>query len=153
MLRWKDVLIYAKYNNPEPPYRQEKTEKAWQQVLTPAQFRVLRQKGTEPPYRNAYCRLYEPGIYVCAGCGNLLFSASEKYHAISGWPSFTQPISKSAVKYIFDSSFRMQRIEVQCNVCDGHLGHVFPDGPEPSGLRYCINSESLIKIDPPRKEI
>jgi peptide-methionine (R)-S-oxide reductase len=91
--------------------------------------------------------LYEPGIYVCAGCSNLLFNATEKYHAISGWPSFTQPITKSALKYLFDFSFRMQRIEVQCNVCGGHLGHVFPDGPEPGGLRFCINSASLFKIE------
>ena len=152
MLRWKDVLVYAKYGNPEPKYRLEKPEATWQRELTPAQFRVLRLKETEAPYRNAYCRLYEPGIYVCAGCGHLLFNAFEKYHAISGWPSFSQPITRSAIKYIFDSSFKMQRIEVQCNVCDGHLGHVFPDGPEPSGLRYCINSESILKTDLPTIE-
>ncbi|WP_153042879.1 peptide-methionine (R)-S-oxide reductase MsrB, partial [Rufibacter ruber] len=88
-----------------------------------------------------------PGRYVCAACGSLLFHAATKYHAISGWPSFTQPASKGAIKYLFDNSHRMQRIEVQCNVCDGHLGHVFPDGPEPFGLRYCINSESLARIE------
>lgn len=143
MLRWIDVLKYAKYSNPEPNRRVEKTEEAWRKELTPAQFRIMRQKETEPPYRNAYCRSYEPGVYTCAGCGNLLFDANTKYHAISGWPSFTQPISKGAIKYLFDNSHNMQRIEVQCNVCDSHLGHVFPDGPEPIGLRYCINSESL----------
>ena len=146
MLRWPDVIKYAKYSNPEPLYRVEKTEAAWQQQLTPAQFRVLRQKNTESPYRNLYCRSYEPGVYACVGCGSLLFSSSTKYHAISGWPSFTQALTKGAVKYLFDNSHHLQRIEVQCNVCDGHLGHVFPDGPEPSGLRYCINSESLIRI-------
>jgi len=143
MLRWIDVLKYAKYSNPEPNRRVEKTEEAWRKELTPAQFRIMRQKETEPPYRNAYCRSYEPGVYTCAGCGNLLFDANTKYHAISGWPSFTQPISKGAIKYFFDNSHNMQRMDVQCNVCDSHLGHVFPDGPEPSGLRYCINSESL----------
>jgi peptide-methionine (R)-S-oxide reductase len=147
MLRWIDVLKYAKYSNPEPYRTVVKPEEEWQHLLTPAQFKVLRQKGTEPPYRNAYCRSYEPGIYACAGCGSHLFNATEKYHAISGWPSFTQPVAKGAIKYNFDNSFNMQRLEVQCNVCDGHLGHVFPDGPEPSGLRYCINSVSLIKID------
>ena len=147
MLRWIDVLKYAKYSNPEPERRVEKTEVAWQQALTPAQYRIMRNKETEPPYRNAYCRLYEPGVYTCAGCGNFLFNATEKYHAISGWPSFTQPIAKKAIKYLFDDSHGMQRIEVQCNICDSHLGHVFPDGPAPSGLRYCINSESLSRIN------
>ena len=146
MLRWIDVLKYAKYSNPEPLQRVDKTEDEWRQQLTLAQFRVLRQHATEPPYRNAYCRSYEPGEYICAGCHNLLFNANEKYHAISGWPSFKQPVSKSAIRYLFDDSYHMQRIEVRCNVCDGHLGHVFPDGPEPTGLRYCINSESLIRI-------
>ncbi|WP_210465406.1 peptide-methionine (R)-S-oxide reductase MsrB [Rufibacter roseolus] len=146
MIRWIDVIKYAKYSNPEPAHRVELTEEEWQQRLTPAQYQILRQKGTESPYRNAYCRSYEPGVYACAGCGTLLFNASEKYHAISGWPSFTQPIAKGAIKYLFDDSHNMHRIEVQCNVCDGHLGHVFPDGPEPSGLRYCINSASLQQL-------
>jgi peptide-methionine (R)-S-oxide reductase len=146
MLRWIDVLKYAKYSNPEPYRRVEKTEAEWRQRLTPAQFNILRNKGTELPYRNKYCRSYEPGIYACMGCGSLLFNSSAKYHAISGWPSFTQPMYKGAIKYLFDDSHRMQRIEVQCNVCDGHLGHVFPDGPEPSGLRYCINSVSILKL-------
>lgn len=147
MLRWIDVLKFAKYSNPEPYRKVEKTEAEWQQLLTPAQFNILWQKGTESPYRNAYCRSYEPGVYACVGCGSLLFTATEKYHAISGWPSFTQPLAKGAIKYLFDDSHGMQRIEVQCNVCSGHLGHVFPDGPEPAGLRYCINSESLIRMN------
>ena len=140
MLRWIDVLKYAKYSNPEPDHRLELTETEWQQQLTPAQYQVMRLKGTESPYRNAYCRSYEPGMYVCVGCGTPLFRSDEKYHAISGWPSFTQPITRGALKYLFYDSHRLQRIEVQCNVCDCHLGHVFPDGPEPAGLRYCINS-------------
>lgn len=147
MLRWKDILYYAKYSNPEPFRRLERTEEEWHQQLTSTQYHVMREKGTEPPYRNAYCRSYEPGVYVCAGCGSQLFNSTEKYHAISGWPSFTQPIAKGAVRYAFDDSHNMQRIEVLCNVCNSHLGHVFPDGPEPGGLRYCINSVSLNRIE------
>ncbi|PVY39670.1 peptide-methionine (R)-S-oxide reductase MsrB [Pontibacter virosus] len=147
MLRWKDILYYAKYSNPEPLHKVEKTEEEWRQVLTPAQYAVLREKGTEPPYRNAYCRTYEPGTYTCAACGQVLFNSTEKYHAISGWPSFTQPASRGAIRYTFDDSHHMQRIEALCNVCDSHLGHVFNDGPQPGGLRYCINSASLIRLD------
>jgi peptide-methionine (R)-S-oxide reductase len=146
MLRWKDVLYYTKYATPEPYRRVKKTEAEWQKALTPAQYQVLREKGTEKPYRNAYCRSYEPGLYVCAGCENPLFTSTEKYHAISGWPSFTQPVAKCAVRYSFDDQHGMRRMEVLCTGCDGHLGHVFADGPEPSGLRYCINSESLTML-------
>jgi peptide-methionine (R)-S-oxide reductase len=145
VLRWPDILRYATYSNPEPPRRVHKTEAEWQAQLTPAQFRVLRQQHTEPPYRNAYCRSYEPGMYACAGCGSRLFDSGTKYHAISGWPSFTQPLAKNAVRYAFDTTHHMQRIEASCNVCGSHLGHVFPDGPAPSGLRYCMNSESLVR--------
>ena len=146
MLRWKDVLIYAKYGNPEPARRVVHSDAEWAQLLSPERFRVLREAATEPPYRNAYCRAYEPGRYVCAGCSSLLFDAETKYHAISGWPSFRQPAARNAIRYAFDTSFNMQRIEARCNVCGGHLGHVFPDGPEPGGLRYCMNSASLIQV-------
>jgi peptide-methionine (R)-S-oxide reductase len=150
MFRWIDVIKFAKYSNPEPYRREEKTEEGWRQQLTPAQYQVMREKGTEPPYRNAYCRSYAPGVYTCGGCGSQLFDSTTKYHAISGWPSFTQPITKGAIKYAFDDSHNMKRIEVQCNVCESHLGHVFPDGPEPTGLRYCINSESLSRTEKPK---
>jgi peptide-methionine (R)-S-oxide reductase len=146
MLRWFDVLRFAKYGNPEPPRQLTLSEAEWQARLTPAQYQILRQKGTEPPYRNAYCRSYEPGRYACAGCSTLLFDAAAKYHAISGWPSFMQPLAKNLIRYAFDDAHHMQRIEALCNVCGGHLGHVFPDGPEPTGLRYCINSACLVQL-------
>ena len=146
MLHWRDILTYARYGNPEPPRRVEKTDAEWRQLLTPPQYQVLRQQHTEPPYRNAYCRSYEPGEYVCAGCGSLLFAAETKYHAISGWPSFTQPASRGAISYHFDASHQMQRIEARCSCCGGHLGHVSADGPAPGGLRYCLNSASLRRV-------
>lgn len=151
MLRWKDIITYAKYGNPEPPRRVRHPAAEWAQLLTPQQYQVLREAATEPPYRNAYCRAYESGRYVCAGCRSLLFAADEKYHAISGWPSFRQPATRGAIAYFFDESYHMQRIEARCNVCEGHLGHVFPDGPEPAGLRYCINSASvaLLPVEAP----
>ncbi|HEX8329300.1 MAG TPA: peptide-methionine (R)-S-oxide reductase MsrB [Hymenobacter sp.] len=145
MLRWQDIITFAKYGNPEPVWRVEHTDHEWAALLPPERYRVLRQHATEPPYRNAYCRTYEPGGYACAGCDSPLFAADEKYHAISGWPSFRQPTARNAISYFFDESFNMQRIEARCNVCGGHLGHVFPDGPEPSGLRYCMNSASLVR--------
>ncbi|MCA8829516.1 peptide-methionine (R)-S-oxide reductase MsrB [Hymenobacter pini] len=145
MLRWIDILTYARYGNPEPPHRVEYSEQQWRQLLPAERFVVLREKGTEPPYRNAYCRSYEPGRYHCAGCGTVLFDSATKYHAISGWPSFTQPATRGAIRYHFDDSYHMHRIEAVCNVCGGHLGHVFSDGPAPAGLRYCINSVSLVQ--------
>ena len=146
MLRWKDVLIYAKYGNPEPPRRVRHSAAEWARRLTPTQYRVLREAATEPPYRNAYCRSYAPGHYACAGCGSLLFAAETKYRAISGWPSFRLPACRAALRYAFDEGFNMTRIEARCNVCAGHLGHVFADGPAPAGLRYCINSASLVLL-------
>lgn len=107
---------------------------------------MLRQHGTELPYRNAYCRHYGPGAYACTGCGNMLFDSAAKYHATSGWPSFMQPVAKSALGYYVDESHHLQRMEVRCNVCGGHLGHVFADGPATSGLRCCFNSASLVQL-------
>jgi len=147
MLRWIDVIKFSRYGNPEPERKIEKTDKEWKELLTDEQYRITRLKGTERPYSGAYCRSYEAGQYTCVCCGELLFDAVEKYNSLSGWPSFTQPARKSAVKYFVDNTFGMKRVEVLCNVCDAHLGHVFPDGPEPSGLRYCINSESIKRIE------
>jgi peptide methionine sulfoxide reductase msrA/msrB len=147
MLRWIDVIKFSRYGNPEAERRVEKAEEEWKRQLTPEQFKIARQKATERPYSGAYCRSYEPGQYACICCDTVLFDSNEKYNSLSGWPSFTQPITRSAIKYQVDDSHGMKRIEVLCNVCDCHLGHVFPDGPEPAGLRYCINSESIKRID------
>ena len=146
MVNWSQILMLAKLGNPPPPQRVEKTESEWQSMLTDEQYFVLRQKGTEPPYSSKLCTQFEPGLYACSGCGTVLFDASSKFNSGTGWPSFTQPVAENVVAYYLDTSYGMQRIEVNCNICGGHLGHVFPDGPEPSGLRFCINALSLKKV-------
>jgi len=145
-LTWSDVLQLARDGNPPPPRRVELSEAEWQQRLSPKQFYVLRQKGTEHAFSSTLCVAFAPGRYACAGCGSELFDAQRKFDSGSGWPSFTQPIAPAVVAYHGDFSHGMQRIETTCNVCDGHLGHVFPDGPAPSGLRYCINALALKKL-------
>lgn len=142
-LNWGDIIKFATHGNPSPEKRLEKTEEEWRELLTPEQFRITRQKGTEPAGSGALCSVYDAGEYDCICCGTPLFDSTIKYNSQSGWPSFTQPIEINAIKYEKDTSFGMVRVEVMCNTCDAHLGHVFPDGPMPSGLRYCINSESI----------
>lgn len=112
----------------------------WRQRLSAEEYRVLRQHGTEAPGSGCFLGTKTPGTYVCAGCGNPLFESGGKFESGSGWPSFTQPVSNDAVTEIRDTSHGMTRTEVRCARCEGHLGHVFPDGPPPTGLRYCINS-------------
>jgi peptide-methionine (R)-S-oxide reductase len=120
-----------------------KTEAEWKQELTPEQFQVLRQKGTERAFTGRYWDHHEPGRYRCAGCGLELFDSDGKYNSGCGWPSFTAPTDTNRVATQDDRSHSMQRTEVLCSRCGGHLGHVFPDGPAPTGLRYCINSAAL----------
>jgi peptide-methionine (R)-S-oxide reductase len=120
-----------------------KSDAEWREELTPEQYEVLRRKGTEPPFAGAYVYNKDSGMYRCAACGADLFSSDTKYDSGSGWPSFTAPAVKEAIKTEEDVSHGMRRVEVMCARCGGHLGHVFPDGPGPEGLRYCINSLSL----------
>lgn len=144
-LTWNGVMRLVDEGNPAPPRRVEKTEEQWRAQLTPEQFRITRLKGTERAHSSSMCTLFSPGIYRCVCCGTELFDASTKYDSRSGWPSFTQAIAPGLVGYHGDRSHGMVRVETTCNVCDAHLGHVFPDGPAPSGLRYCINALALEK--------
>jgi peptide-methionine (R)-S-oxide reductase len=125
------------------PDRLVLSEEAWAERLTPEEFRVLRRHGTEAPWDGCFLGTSEPGTYVCAGCGAPLFPSGGKFESGTGWPSFTAPVAEDAVAEIDDRTLGMVRTEVRCARCDGHLGHVFPDGPPPTGLRYCINSVSM----------
>ncbi len=121
----------------------QKTDEEWKKELTPEQYEVCRNKGTEPPFTGEYANSKEPGIYKCVACGNELFDAATKFDSGTGWPSFYKPISEENVLTEDDTSYGMRRTEVMCGACGAHLGHVFPDGPRPTGLRYCINSVAL----------
>jgi peptide-methionine (R)-S-oxide reductase len=121
----------------------DKSDEEWRQQLTPEQYRVMREKGTERPFTGEYEKTKDKGMYVCAACGNPLFSSDTKYDSGSGWPSFYRPLSGESVRTEEDKSMFMNRTEVLCSRCDAHLGHVFDDGPQPTGERYCMNSVSL----------
>jgi len=121
----------------------EKTEQEWRAELTPEQYRILREHATEPAFTGEYYATKEPGVYLCAGCGAKLFGSDTKYDSGTGWPSFSAPADGEAVETERDWSLLVPRTEVHCASCGGHLGHVFSDGPDPTGLRYCINSAAL----------
>ena len=147
MQAWKDVLELADAGNAKPDRRVEKTAEEWRKVLTPEQFAVTRQAGTERPFSSEMCSLFRPGRYACVCCGTELFDGSQKFESGTGWPSFTQPVTDNVIAYHVDRSHGMTRVETLCSTCDAHLGHVFPDGPPPTGLRFCMNAVALRKLD------
>lgn len=126
-----------------------KPEDEWKRQLTPEQYRILREKGTEAPFTGATWNNHDKGIYRCAACGNDLFSSEHKYESGTGWPSFWQPVAKENVTEKPDNSLFTRRTEIVCSRCDGHLGHVFNDGPKPTGLRYCMNAASMTFVKTP----
>ncbi len=146
-LTWRTVVRFANHGNPPPPRRVDRTDAEWRSLLTDEQYRVTRHQHTEQAHSSPMCERFEPGRYACVCCHTPLFDSDAKFGSRSGWPSFSQPIAPAAVAYRKDTSHAMTRIEVTCAVCDAHLGHVFPDGPAPSGLRFCINGSALTPLD------
>jgi peptide-methionine (R)-S-oxide reductase len=143
----KDTASDAMAANPDNTDKVTKSEDEWREELTDEEFRILRQKGTEAPWTGKYLKTDTKGVYRCAGCGHPLFSSDTKFECPTGWPSFYEPLEQGSVEEHEDRSHGMRRTEITCARCGGHLGHVFPDGPQPTGLRYCINSVSL-DLDP-----
>ena len=146
MLNWKKITEYAEKGSPAPSRTVTKSDTQWMEQLSDEQYRVTRQHGTERPFSSELCSLFELGLYGCICCDTELFDANVKFDSGTGWPSFTQPIADNVIAYINDKTHGMHRIETICNTCKAHLGHVFPDGPEPTGLRYCMNAVALKKL-------
>jgi peptide-methionine (R)-S-oxide reductase len=145
MTTWENVLRLANEGNLEPPRRVEKTADEWRTQLSSERFEVTRRGGTERAFSSKMCSAFEQGIYSCACCGTALFDSTTKFDSGTGWPSFSEPAAENVVSYHSDASYGMVRVETTCSVCDAHLGHVFPDGPQRGTLRYCINALSLEK--------
>ncbi|MCX7049715.1 MAG: peptide-methionine (S)-S-oxide reductase MsrA [Candidatus Sumerlaeota bacterium] len=145
------VLPKSALDKLAPKSKAQKTDAEWKKILTPEQYDIMREKGTEQPFTGAYWKTKTPGVYVCAACGKTLFDSKSKFDSGCGWPSFTKPVGAEDVKYTPDHSHGMNRIEVTCPECGAHLGHVFDDGPQPTGKRFCINSVSL-KLMPEKKK-
>lgn len=143
MLTWKDIENFVINGNPAADLRLVKTAAQWRALLPDDVYDVTRNAGTERAFSSPMCTHFEAGVYACACCDTLLFDSTEKFDSGTGWPSFTQPIKPNTVAYFSDDSISRMRVEITCNICDAHLGHVFPDGPEPSKLRYCVNALSL----------
>ena len=143
MLTWESIQTLVTGGNLAPDQRLVKTGAQWKSILPEDVYYVTRNAGTERPFSSPMCTHFEAGIYACACCDTLLFDSTEKFDSGTGWPSFTQPIKENAIAYYLDDSLDRSRVEITCNSCDAHLGHVFPDGPAPSKLRYCVNALSL----------
>ena len=146
MLTWQDIENRVLHGNPPANHRVEKTDDQWRKILPSDVHDVTRKAGTEHPFSSPMCAHFEPGFYACACCDTMLFDATQKFDSGTGWPSFTQPLEPNAVAYFSDGSLSSVRIEITCSTCDAHLGHIFPDGPAPSKLRYCVNALSLKRI-------
>lgn len=144
---WGKVLELARNGNNKPKKRVEKTNQEWKTLLTIDQYHMTREAGTERAFSSEMCSIFEPGIYACICCKTELFDASNKFESNTGWPSFTDPLKDNVISFNSDESHGMTRIEAVCSTCDAHQGHVFPDGPKPSGLRYCMNALSLEKVN------
>jgi len=145
-MNWETVILEAKKIREKKDIKVVKSDTEWKEILSPEVYQITRKKGTERPFSNQMCSSFEAGKYECVCCGTTLFDAEEKFESGTGWPSFTKPVEDNAVVYYMDNSFGHQRIEVCCGTCDSHLGHVFPDGPKPTRLRFCINALSLKKV-------
>ncbi|MFT5184572.1 MAG: peptide-methionine (R)-S-oxide reductase [Flavobacteriales bacterium] len=145
MFNWKEVNRLAISGNPNPPNRVLKSNEEWRTILSADRYFVMRGKGTERAFSSDMSMTFDAVDYICASCKSPLFSSHKKFNSGTGWPSFSEPLKETRVAYAIDSNHGLVRVEAACNSCDGHLGHVFADGPGPSGLRYCINALSLEK--------